>query len=572
MTSSSELCRDIFNHFSDEGSNFDNSGSNRARSTIRGVSIASQFKSSLQNLVGDLEETEPHYIRCIKPNLRKTSNDFDAGEVLRQLRYAGMLETIRIRREGYALREPHESFYNKFHILLDSEDLKEGEGIEHLVKVLSKRLSVTSVDWQIGHSKIFLRRELATKLDALMSLRVRSAARTVGRFGRRVAYGRAGQFITVWARFRLQMYRKHKELRSCIKIQSWFRKMNQRKIYEDCRKAIITIQSAIRMALAFKILSRLRDPYRDMTFGEMKELYRAEKECLECAVATKDYELAAEIEKKLIPLKEALEKKRPLSRALLDKMIEDIEIELKEALAQKRYNDCPPLQQKLDELHEKRILYPTVSELRQKVIEAEKAVDEAAANRDFTGAAARQVDVENAKLQLAEALVAEKENYEELSVLVEEEVNAFSSRSQLEQKVNEVKDEIGKAIDSKNFRLASSLQEELDNLEARREDFPTLLELEQRCSSIESQMAEAIASKDYSRAAYLQGDIDSLKERIQREKSLVNREPTENEGFSDTKDFVSTRLPNGDFVKFFSRTELDLTLSQYAAKVDECAK
>ena len=88
----------------------------KGRSSIRGISVASQFRSSLQTLVSDLEETMPHYIRCLKPNLKKSPNSFDPGEVLRQLRYAVMMEAIRIRREGYALREGHESFYNRFHI------------------------------------------------------------------------------------------------------------------------------------------------------------------------------------------------------------------------------------------------------------------------------------------------------------------------------------------------------------------------------------------------------------------------------------------------------------------------
>ena len=71
------------------------------------------------------------------------------------MRYAGMMEAIRIRREVYAFRKTHESFYNRFNILLDAKDRKEGEGISHLVSVLSKRLSVTDIDWQIGHSKYF---------------------------------------------------------------------------------------------------------------------------------------------------------------------------------------------------------------------------------------------------------------------------------------------------------------------------------------------------------------------------------------------------------------------------------
>ena len=57
--------------------------------------------------------------------------------MLRQLRYAGMMEAIRIRREGYSHREAHESFYNRFSILLGSKELEDGEGIAHLVTVLS---------------------------------------------------------------------------------------------------------------------------------------------------------------------------------------------------------------------------------------------------------------------------------------------------------------------------------------------------------------------------------------------------------------------------------------------------
>jgi len=134
------------------------SASTAPRSSIRGISVGSQFRASLQNLVADLERTEPHYIRCVKPNLHKTPSNMDAGEVLRQLRYSGMMEAIRIRREGYAVREDHANFYNRFSVLLQPKDLeKGGSGIEHLVRILSQRLNVGEADWQIGHSKIFLR-------------------------------------------------------------------------------------------------------------------------------------------------------------------------------------------------------------------------------------------------------------------------------------------------------------------------------------------------------------------------------------------------------------------------------
>lgn len=38
---------------------------------------------------------------------------FDQAVVLNQLRYSGMLETVRIRKAGYAVRRPFQDFYKR---------------------------------------------------------------------------------------------------------------------------------------------------------------------------------------------------------------------------------------------------------------------------------------------------------------------------------------------------------------------------------------------------------------------------------------------------------------------------
>lgn len=303
VKSEKPLIKEIFEHSLTEssGSPADgpSSGYGRSRNNIRGVSVASQFKTSLSDLVQDLEQTQPHYIRCIKPNLNKASNDLDAGLILRQLRYAGMMEAIRIRREGYAYREAHESFYNRFSVLLDSKDLEEGDGIAHFVTVLSKRLKVTDADWQIGHSKIFLRQELASKLDKLVSLRVHSAARTVGRFGRLVAQRRASNVLVAWTRFRLHMIKKNRRIRSTTKIQSTYRMMKQRSVFTSTIASVVLMQSVCRMHLDKKRVQKIRDPYGDMSFKELEKLCNDETKKLEEAISAKKYDLAADLEKLL---------------------------------------------------------------------------------------------------------------------------------------------------------------------------------------------------------------------------------------------------------------------------------
>lgn len=269
------------------------------RSSIRGISVGSQFRTSLQNLVSDLERTQPHYIRCIKPNLNKSPNAFSSGEVLKQLRYSGMMEAIRIRREGYALREEHESFYNRFSVLLSQEDLAAGSGIEYLVKVLSERLSVTEADWQIGHSKIFLRRDLSDKLERLASLRVHAAVRTIGRFGRVVAKARVNRLLVAWVRFRLHMLKLNHQRKAVNKIAATYRARLYKQKYIATLKNIIKIQALQRGKVAKVYAEKIRDPFMGMTYQDMKNLLASEQAELDSAVKKKDFKAAAEMETKM---------------------------------------------------------------------------------------------------------------------------------------------------------------------------------------------------------------------------------------------------------------------------------
>ncbi len=63
--------------------------------------IASQFRTNLGELMATLAACHAFYVRCIKPNGVQQSVTFDVELVMAQLRYTGMLDTIRIRRLGF---------------------------------------------------------------------------------------------------------------------------------------------------------------------------------------------------------------------------------------------------------------------------------------------------------------------------------------------------------------------------------------------------------------------------------------------------------------------------------------
>lgn len=74
---------------------------------------ATQFKEQVNSLVNTLAATSPHYVRCIKPNPEKIPNNFNDELILQQLRFSGMLDTIRVRKAGFPIRYEANEFYKR---------------------------------------------------------------------------------------------------------------------------------------------------------------------------------------------------------------------------------------------------------------------------------------------------------------------------------------------------------------------------------------------------------------------------------------------------------------------------
>jgi len=80
----------------------------------------------MQSLMQELTSCDAHFIRCIKPNELKKAELFDQTFSMQQIRYLGILESVRVRKQGYPARFTYSMFFNRY-----------GELAEH-----SKRVSV----------------------------------------------------------------------------------------------------------------------------------------------------------------------------------------------------------------------------------------------------------------------------------------------------------------------------------------------------------------------------------------------------------------------------------------------
>lgn len=89
---------------------------------------ASFFCKQLEELMRALNDTNPHYVRCIKPNNEKAPDRFDPFLCLEQLRYSGVFEAIEIRKQGFPFRRLHEMFYRRYRVLASEQFISKTEG------------------------------------------------------------------------------------------------------------------------------------------------------------------------------------------------------------------------------------------------------------------------------------------------------------------------------------------------------------------------------------------------------------------------------------------------------------
>ncbi|XP_050098125.1 myosin-IIIb-like isoform X3 [Anopheles aquasalis] len=116
--------------------------------------VATYFRYSLMDLLQKMVTGTPQFIRCIKPNEQKAAKTFESAKVLKQLRYTGVLETIRIRQHGFSHRFTFADFLRKYCFLAYSFDERVVSNRESC-RLLLVRLKMDG--WALGKSKVFLK-------------------------------------------------------------------------------------------------------------------------------------------------------------------------------------------------------------------------------------------------------------------------------------------------------------------------------------------------------------------------------------------------------------------------------
>ncbi|VAH62537.1 unnamed protein product [Triticum turgidum subsp. durum] len=219
-------------------------------------SIATRFKMQLHELMETLSSTEPHYIRCVKPNSVLKPAIFENTNVLQQLRCSGVLEAIRISCAGYPTRKLFHDFLHRFRILAPEILKEKNDDKTTCQKVLDK---IGLEGYQIGRTKVFLRAGQMAELDARRTEVRNTAARGVqSQLRTHVA---REQFLIlrnasvclqsfVRARLACKLHGFLRQQAAALKIQKNIRRYFARRTYSQLCLSAITLQTGLRTMAA----------------------------------------------------------------------------------------------------------------------------------------------------------------------------------------------------------------------------------------------------------------------------------------------------------------------------------
>uniref|UniRef100_A0A2P2KG50 Myosin motor domain-containing protein n=1 Tax=Rhizophora mucronata TaxID=61149 RepID=A0A2P2KG50_RHIMU len=167
-------------------------------------SVCTKFKGQLFKLLHQLENTTPHFIRCIKPNAKQHPGVYEEDLVLQQLRCCGVLEVVRISRSGFPTRMTHLEFSRRYGFLLVDTNVSQ-DPLSISVAIL-QQFNLLPEMYQVGYTKLYLR---------------------TGQIGK------------------LEEQRKQL-LQGILGIQKCFRGCQARQYFHEVKKGVTTLQSFIR--------------------------------------------------------------------------------------------------------------------------------------------------------------------------------------------------------------------------------------------------------------------------------------------------------------------------------------
>ncbi|CAE7245773.1 XI-2 [Symbiodinium natans] len=257
--------------------------------------VSSEFKEQLSSLMDVVDLTEPHFIRCIKPNPQNLPDLFDRKGVTEQLRYGGVLQVVQVSRAGYPVRINHQECWDDYKVVgspkvvselrhLQDPKIRAQKLLEHLDAELNIPKPKHGLSWAVGKTLVFFKlpayeRVKFARLELLIKSTTLIQASWRGKVRRRMfvairLFTRHVQALLRSKQARADLQRRRSE--DCAtKLQAHARAKLARTRYQNIMRKVIKIQAVRRGVIGRRYA---KEHKRHVSAARLQSLVRTRKE------------------------------------------------------------------------------------------------------------------------------------------------------------------------------------------------------------------------------------------------------------------------------------------------------
>ncbi|XP_013884703.1 unconventional myosin-VI isoform X8 [Austrofundulus limnaeus] len=237
------------------------------------ISVGNKFKTQLNLLLEKLRSTGSSFIRCIKPNLKMVSHQFEGAQILSQLQCSGMVSVLDLMQGGFPSRAPFHELYNMYQKYMPAKLTRLDPRL--FCKALFKALGLNENDYKFGLTKVFFRPGKFAEFDQIMRSDPEHLAELVKKVNKWLIHSRWKKVqwcsLSVIKLKNKILYRAS----ACIQMQKTVRMWLCRKKHKPRIDGLVKVQNLKKRMIRFtEVVAGLKEGKQEMT-KQIQELENA---------------------------------------------------------------------------------------------------------------------------------------------------------------------------------------------------------------------------------------------------------------------------------------------------------
>ncbi|MGH0138818.1 UNVERIFIED_CONTAM: hypothetical protein FKN15_011839 [Acipenser sinensis] len=228
------------------------------------ISVGNKFKTQLNILLEKLRSTGSSFIRCVKPNLKMVSRQFEGAQILSQLQCSGMVSVLDLMQGGFPSRAPFHELYNMYKQYMPAKLTRLDPRL--FCKALFKALGLNENDYKFGLTRVFFRPGKFAEFDQIMKSDPDHLAELVKRVNKWLLCSRWKK--VQWCALSVIKLKNKMKYRAtaCIKMQKTVRMWLCRRKHKPRIDGLVKVQTLKKRIDKFtEVVSALKEGKQEMS-------------------------------------------------------------------------------------------------------------------------------------------------------------------------------------------------------------------------------------------------------------------------------------------------------------------